>query len=162
MTKLRFATAADLPAINEIYNHYVLHSTCTYQTEPSTDSERAAWFAAHGEKYPAIVAERHGMVVGWGSLSKFHVRAAYENTVEDSIYIQHEFCGQGLGTTLLAELLRLAKEIGHHTVMGGADSAQTASIALHKKFGFEPVGHYKEIGFKFGQWLDVIWLQKML
>jgi L-amino acid N-acyltransferase len=162
MPTLRLATEADLPAINDIYNHYVLHSTCTYQTVPSTAEERAEWFAAHGPKHPVIVAEENGEVIGWGSLSRFHVRQAYENSVEDSIYLRHDQRGRGLGTLLLEELLRLAKEIGHHTVLGGADSEQAASIALHEKLGFVKVSHLKEVGYKQGRWLDVIWLQKML
>jgi phosphinothricin acetyltransferase len=164
MPTLRLATPADLPAVNAIYNHYVLNSTCTYQTVPSTEQERAEWFAAHGPKHPVVVAvdEESGSVVGWGSLSKFHPRQAYENSVVDSIYIHHEWRGRGVGTLVLAELLRLAKDIGHHTVLGGADAAQAGSIALHAKFGFEKVSHLKEVGFKFGQWLDVIWMQKML
>jgi phosphinothricin acetyltransferase len=164
MPTLRPATTADLPAINAIYNHYVLHSTCTYQTVPSTEQERADWFAVHGPKHPVIVAvdEASDAVIGWGSLSKFHQRQAYENSVEDSVYLHHECQGRGLGSMVLAELLRLAKDIGHHTVLGGADSEQIASIALHTKFGFEKVSHLKEVGFKQGRWLDVIWMQKML
>lgn len=162
MPSLRPATIADLPAINAIYNHYVLHSTCTYQTVPSTEQERAEWFAAHGEKHPVIVAVEDGEVIGWGSLSRFHPRQAYENSVEDSLYVHHDRRGRGVGSLLLAELLRLAKEIGHHTVLGGADSEQAGSIALHTKFGFEKVSHLREVGFKFGRWLDVIWMQKML
>src|ERR1700746_3263939 len=102
---IRAASRADLPAINAIYNHYVLHSTCTYQTAPSTDEERAAWFDMHGEKHPVIVAERAGVVIGWGSLSKFHPRQAYENSVEDSVYIHHEWQGRGVGSSLLEEQL---------------------------------------------------------
>ncbi|HYF33790.1 MAG TPA: GNAT family N-acetyltransferase [Prosthecobacter sp.] len=162
MPTLRSATAADLPAINDIYNYYVLNSVCTYQTVPSTAEEREQWFAAHGPKHPVIVAEENGEVIGWGSLSRFHVRQAYENSVEDSIYLRHDQRGKGLGKLLLAELLRLAKEIGHHTVLGGADSEQEASIALHLGMGFEKVSHLKEVGFKQGRWLDVIWMQKML
>ncbi|MFZ4763723.1 MAG: GNAT family N-acetyltransferase [Roseimicrobium sp.] len=162
MPTLRHAMPADLSAINAIYNHYVLHSTCTYQPLPSTAEERAEGFAAHGEKHPVIVAVENGAVIGWGSLSKFHPRQAYENSVEDSIYLHHEQRGRGLGTALLTELLRLAKDIGHHTVLGGIDADQAASVALHTKFGFEKVSHLKEVGFKFDRWLDVIWMQKML
>jgi len=159
---LRPATRADLPVINAIYNYFVLHSSATYQTEPGTEEEREQWFAVHGEKHPVIVAELEGQVIGWGSLSKFHPRQAYEHSVEDSIYISHEHHGRGVGSLLLGELLRLAKEIGHHTVLGGIDASQKASVALHTKFGFEKVSHLKEVGFKFGEWLDVVWMQKML
>ncbi|QIF04284.1 GNAT family N-acetyltransferase [Roseimicrobium sp. ORNL1] len=162
MPTIRPATEADLPAINAIYNHYVLHSTCTYQTEPSTAEERLEWFRQHGEKHPVIVAEEDGQVVGWGSLSRFHPRAAYGHSVEDSVYLHHEWQGRGLGGILLGELLRLAKELGHHTVLGGIDADQAASVALHAKFGFVKVSHLKEVGYKQDRWLDVIWMQKML
>ena len=162
MPTLRPAMPADLPAINAIYNHYVLHSTCTYQTVPSTAEERAEWFAAHGEKHPVIVAVEDGQIIGWGSISKFHPRQAYENSVEDSVYLHHEWQGKGIGSLVLAELLRLAEDIGHHTVLGGIDAEQEGSIALHAKFGFVKVSHLKEVGFKQGRWLDVLWMQKML
>jgi phosphinothricin acetyltransferase len=160
--RLRAATAADLAAINDIYNHYVLTSTCTYQTEPSTAAEREAWFAAHGAKHPVIVAEAGNRVVGWGSLSKFHQRSAYENTVEDSVYLHHEARGQGLGSALLRELIARARTLGHHTMMGGISADQSASLALHRKLGFTEVARLREVGFKFGRWLDVVWMQRML
>ena len=160
--RIRDATTADLPVIDEIYNHYVLHSTCTYQTEPGTAEERAQWFAAHGPRHPVTVAEIEGRVVGWGSLSKFHPRAAYGNTVEDSVYLHHEARGKGIGTALLADLLERAQRIGHHTVIGGIDASQAASIRLHAKFGFVEAARLREVGFKFGRWLDVVWMQRML
>jgi L-amino acid N-acyltransferase YncA len=160
--RLRDATTADLPAINDIYNHYVLHSTCTYQTEPGTMEERNAWFAAHGVKHPVIVAEQDGRVIGWASLSKFHQRRAYENTVEDSVYLHHEARGKGLGTALLKELIARAQALGHHTMIGGISADQAASIALHAKLGFTEAARLREVGFKFGHWLDVVWMQRML
>jgi L-amino acid N-acyltransferase YncA len=162
MPTLRPATEADLPAINAIYNHYVLHSTCTYQTEPSTEEERQEWFQQHGEMHPVIVAEEEGQVIGWGSLSRFHPRAAYGHSVEDSVYLHHEWQGRGVGSVILEELLSLAKALGHHTVLGGIDADQKGSVALHAKFGFVKVSHLKEVGYKQGRWLDVIWMQKML
>lgn len=159
---LRDATPADLGAINEIYNHYVLHSTCTYQTEPGSMEERSAWFVAHGAKHPVIVAELGGQVVGWGSLGKFHPRRAYENTVEDSIYLHHEARGKGLGKALLAELIARAQAIGHHTVIGCISADQPASLALHARFGFTESARLREVGLKFGRWLDVVWMQKMM
>jgi phosphinothricin acetyltransferase len=159
---LRDATRDDLAAINEIYNHYVLHSTCTYQTEPSTAPERLEWFAAHGPAHPITVAVLDGEIVGWGSLSRFHPRAAYGHTVENSVYLRHDRRGQGLGGAILADLVERARRLGHRSIMAGIDADQTASVALHRKFGFTPVAHLREVGFKFGRWLDVIWMQRML
>ena len=159
---IRPATPADLPAINAIYNHFVLNSTCTYQEVPSTSDERAAWFAAHGPNHAVIVAERDGEVVGWGSLSKFHPRSAYGKTVENSVYVRHDLHRQGIGGVLLAELLERAKSSGHHTVLALIDTAQRGSIALHEKLGFTEVARLREVGFKFGQWLDVVYLQRMV
>ncbi|HEY1049182.1 MAG TPA: GNAT family N-acetyltransferase, partial [Prosthecobacter sp.] len=113
-------------------------------------------------QHPVIVAEEDGTIIGWGSLSRFHPRQAYCHSVEDSVYLHHEHQGKGLGSLLLGELLRLAKDLGHHTVLGGIDADQQASVALHAKFGFEKVSHLKEVGHKHGKWLDVIWMQKML
>ena len=105
---LRAATESDLAAINEIYNHYVLHSTCTYQDEPETLEERARWFSHHGAKHPIIVAVDNARVVGWGSLSAYHPRSAYRHTVENSVYVHHEYQRQGIGSLLLEELIVLA------------------------------------------------------
>ena len=160
--RIRPATVDDLPAINAIYNHFVLHSTCTYQEVPSTAEERAAWYGLHGPRHPVIVVESGGRVVGWGSLSKFHPRSAYGRTVEDSVYVRHDCHGRGVGSLLLAELVERAKALGHHTIMGLISADQAASVALHRKFGFAEVGRLREVGFKFGRWLDVLYTQRML
>lgn len=159
---IRTATVEDLPAVNDIYNHYVLHSTCTYQTEPSTPEERAEWFAQHGPAHPVIVAEDAGEVIGWGSLSRVHTREAYRFTVEDSIYVRHDYRGRGAGSALLAELIERARALGHHAVVGLIDAEQEASIRLHRRFGFAEVGRLRQVGYKFGRWLDVIYLQLLL
>jgi phosphinothricin acetyltransferase len=160
---VRLATSDDLPAINDIYNYYVPRSTCTYQLEPEPLEGRQKWFAEHPpDKYPVTVAEVGGEVVGWGSLSKFRERAAYAPSVEASIYIRHDMQRRGLGRALLIDLIERAKEIGFHTLVGGASADQTASIALQESLGFERVAHFKEVGMKFGQRLDVVFLQLML
>ena len=159
---IRLARVEDLPAINAVYNHYVLHSTCTYQEEPSTAEERAAWFAAHGPRHPVTVAEVDGQVVGWGSLSRFHARSAYGRTVENSVYVRHDLHRRGIGRVLLEDLLARAPAVGHHTVLALIDSTQHGSLALHRSMGFEDVAHLKEVGFKFGRWGDVLYLQRML
>lgn len=159
---IRLATASDLDAINAIYNHYVLNSTCTYQTHPSTAQERAAWFEVHGEKHPVTVFEKDGEVVGWGSLSRFHPRAAYGRTVENSVYVRHDMLHMGIGRAMLADLIERARGLGHHTIVALISADQTASVELHRKFGFAEVAHLKEVGYKFGRWLDVTYMQLML
>ncbi len=160
--KLRSATASDLPSINAIYNYYVRHSTCTYQTEPETSESRAAWFAAHGPGHPIIVAEQNGLMVGWGSLSRFHPRSAYGRTVENSVYVHDQYHRRGIGGAILADLILRAGKIGHHAIIAGIDAEQSASVALHTKHGFKQVGYLSEVGFKFDRWLHVIYMQLML
>jgi phosphinothricin acetyltransferase len=163
MTLIRLATVADLKAINDIYNYYVDRSTCTYQTEHETLADREAWFAEHSpDTYPVTVAEVEGAVVGWGSLSKFRPRAAYAPTVEASIYIHHDYHRRGIGRALLVDLIERARAAGFHSLIGGASADQTASVALQESLGFTHVAHLKEVGYKFGRWLDVVYLQLML
>ncbi|HEX4793264.1 MAG TPA: GNAT family N-acetyltransferase [Humisphaera sp.] len=160
--QIRPATAADLPTINSIYYHYVLHSTCTYQTEPSTAEERATWFAAHGHDYPVTVGTRDGEVIAWGSISRFHVRAAYRPTVEDSVYIRHDLLGQGIGRQMLDDLIARAIALGYHSMMALISADQEPSIRLHTRAGFAKIGHLREVGRKFDRWLDVAYMQRML
>lgn len=159
---IRLATVADLDRINEIYNHYVLHSTCTYQTEPEPIEGRRKWFEAHGERHPVTVAEEDGRIVGWGSLSRFHARAAYGRTVENSVYVDPALHRRGIGRLLLVDLIERAQRLGHHTIVALIDADQLPSIAIHEKLGFEPAGRLKEVGYKFNRWLHVIHMQKLL
>jgi L-amino acid N-acyltransferase len=159
---IRPATAADLPAINAIYLHYVLNSTCTYQIEPETPEQRLAWFNAHGDKHPIIVAELDAQVVGWGSLSQFHSRCAFERTVEDSIYVRNDMQGQGIGQALLERLIQLAQQLNHHVIIALIGADQPHSLSLHKKLGFQETGRLHQVGQKFNQWLDMVFLEKLL
>jgi phosphinothricin acetyltransferase len=159
---IRLAAESDLRAINDIYNHYVTRSTCTYQTEFETMEDRAKWFAAHGPPHPITIAERDGQIVGWGSLSRFHSRCAYGHTVENSLYVRHDVQRQGIGAALLQDLIDRARGLNHHTIIALIDASQTGSIALHRRFGFIPCAHLKEVGHKFDRWLDVIYMQLIL
>ncbi|HZZ43874.1 MAG TPA: GNAT family N-acetyltransferase [Tepidisphaeraceae bacterium] len=160
---IRLATAADLPAIHDIYNHYVLHSTATYQTIPDPLSAREAWFHSHGPSHPITVATTdQNQILAWASLSPFHPRAAYSKTVEDSIYVHPHHHRQGLGSALLADLLTRAQSLGHHTVIALISADQTPSLLLHTKHGFTPAGQLHQVGHKFNRWLDVAYLQKIL
>jgi phosphinothricin acetyltransferase len=159
---IRPAVEADLENINDIYNYYVDHSTCTYQEVPETIHDRRQWFSHHGEMHPVIVAVEHGQVLGWGTLSPFRPRSAYRHTVENSVYIHHQHQRRGIGALLLKELIVRARHLGHHVMIAGIDGEQTASVAIHEKFHFEKVGHLQQAGFKFGRWLDVIYMELRL
>jgi phosphinothricin acetyltransferase len=164
-TRVRLATADDLPAIRAIYDHYVLTSTCTFQTEPRGDEEQRLWLMQHSpEHYPVTVAEdgHHGTVVGWGSLSPWNPRQAYARTAEASIYVRHDLRRRGVGRALLADLIARAKAAGHHVLIGGACTEQHESMALQESLGMVRVALFCEVGFKFGRWLDVAYYQLIL
>jgi L-amino acid N-acyltransferase len=159
---LRPATIADLPAISAIYNHYVASSTCTFALSGETLDERRAWFEGRAEIHPVLVAEEAGVVIGWASLSAWNKRCAYAQTVESSVYIHHDHHRRGIGKALTQSLLEMAISLKHHSVIAGVSSDQASSLALHKSLGFTEVANFKEVGFKFGRWLDVIYLQRLL
>jgi L-amino acid N-acyltransferase len=159
---VRLAVEADLARINEIYNYFVHHSPCTYQADPETVANRRAWFGEHGPAHPVTVAESAGRILGWAALSPFHTRSAYRFSVENSVYVDQASHGLGIGSALLADLIRRGTAAGHHTIVAGIDAEQPASLALHTKFGFQQVARFVEVGYKFGRWLDVICLQLIL
>jgi phosphinothricin acetyltransferase len=159
---IRLARHADLPRINEIYNHYVHHSTCTYQEEPDTLEARLAWFEGHGPAHPVTVAEIDGAVVGWGSLSPFRARSAYRFTVENSVYVDHAHHRRGIGAAVLLDLVARARVVGHRSIVAAIDADQPASLAVHAAHGFSEVGRLAEVGYKFGRWLDVVYMQLLL
>lgn len=159
---IRPATEADLAAINDIYNHYVLQSTCTYQEEIEPIEGRRDWFRRHGKEHPVIVADMGNQIVGWGSLSPYHKRSAYRRTVENSVYVHQEFHRRGIGSLLLKELIVRARDIGHRAIIAAIDGEQPASVALHAAFRFQHVGRLQQVGFKFGRWLDVVYMELLL
>lgn len=159
---IRPARESDLAAINSIYNYYVLNSTCTYQEEPTAEGERLAWFRGRGEAHPVLVAESGGEVVGWASLSPFRDRSAYRHSIEASIYIRDDCRRRGIGKALLVKLIDRARELGHRTIIGGTSAEQEASIRLQESLGFQKVGYFREVGFKFDRWLDVAFYQLVL
>ena len=161
-TILRLAEERDLPAINAIYNHYVEHSTCTYQIAPETEEARAAWFHAHDALHPVTVAERAGEIAGWGSLNVYHPREAYTRTVENSLYVRAGVQRQGIGRVLLRDLVERARALDHHTILAAISAEQSGSIALHAALGFVEAGRFRELGWKHARWLDVVVLQLIL
>ena len=160
---VRLARTEDAEAIRAIYNREVAGSTVTFDLVPRTLEEQHAWLAEHAGAHPAVVAvDDDGRVMGVGSLSPYRSRPAYSTSVEDSVYVDESARGQGVGTLLLGELVRLAGVHGFHAVMARIVGGHDASIALHKACGFELVGVEREIGRKFGRWLDVVLMQRLL
>lgn len=161
---IRPAAESDIKAIHSIYSHYVLHGLGTFEETPPTKEQMLSRRAAVlGQGLPYLVAEIHGEVAGYCHGSKHRPRSAYRYTIEDSVYVSEPFCGRGIGTALLGELIaqceagpwcQMMAVIGH--------SGNTASIALHRRWGFRPVGTLRSVGFKLGRWVDTVLMQRAL
>ncbi len=160
--RLRLATVADADGTRAIYNLEVTTSTVTFDLVPRSLEDQQAWLANRSGAHAVVVAEDDGVVVGFGSLSPYRDRPAYSTTVEDSVYVTRDRQGQGVGTALLLELVRVATAHGFHSMMARIVGGHEASIALHRSAGFEVVGTEREVGRKFNRWLDVVLMQKLL
>jgi phosphinothricin acetyltransferase len=160
---IRPAAVSDLSEINAIYNHYIRHSTCVWSTTPYSDAQRIEWFAGHGEqKMPVLVAELGGRVVGWAALSSFREAYTANGTLEDSVYVHHDFHRRGIGRRLLAELIDAARHSGLCSILANISADQAPSIRLHEAMGFQKVAHLRRVGRKFDRWLDAVYLQLLL
>lgn len=160
--EVRVARAEDAEAMRAIYNVEVETSTVTFDLVPRSLSEQRAWLAARGGAHTALVAVIDGDVVGFGSLSPYKDRPAYSTSVEDSVYVRRDRQGLGIGRALLGELMATAEASGFHAVFARIVGGHEASINLHAAFGFEIVGTEKEVGRKFGKWLDVVVMERLL
>jgi len=154
---IRRAEQGDLPTLLEIYNHYVRETPVTFDIEPRTLEQRRTWFDsfAPSGRYQCFVAVKDGQAVGWASSHRYNERAAYDTTVSSSIYLAPQVCGQGLGKRLYATLFEALAGQDIHRIFGGVTLPNEASVRLHRSFGFEPIGIYREIGRKFGRFWDV-------
>lgn len=159
MPTIRPAALADMAAVCDIYNYAVRETTASFDIDEQPLAMREAWFRTRGPRHPVLVAEADGRVIGWGALSPFSDRRGYDYTVEDSIYLDPTVWGQGIGGAMLSALMQQARDIGHHTVVARVVGGHEASIRLHRAHGFVEVGLLREVGWKFGQWLDVAILQ---
>ncbi|MET0989643.1 MAG: N-acetyltransferase family protein [Glaciihabitans sp.] len=162
---IRPAVPEDLPHIREIYNHYVMNSTVTFDEKPMTLTELRRKFAKVTKlNMPFIVAESpRGLILGYAYVYPWKEKAAYRFTVENSIYLGPASTGKGLGKVLLKELMDRSKAAGIKEIIAViADKGADASIQIHKNFGFKEVGHMGRVGFKFGRWLGTVMLQKSL
>ena len=160
---LRDATEIDLPAVLAIYNNEVLTGTATFDLEPRTLEQQRAWLMEHRAPYCAVVAvDDSGIVLGFGALSPFRAKPGYRYSAEDTVYVRPEHQRRGVGRLLLEGLLRRARAGGFHTVLGLIEAENVASIELHRALGFVEAGREREVGFKFGRWLDVVTVQLVL
>jgi phosphinothricin acetyltransferase len=159
---IRPATPDDLTGINAIFNYYVVHSTCVWTTQPCSEAERNAWYQDHGPSMPVLVAEYSGRVVGWGALGSFRSAYTAAGTLEDSIYVHHDFHRQRIGSQLLQALIEEARHLGLRSLLANISADQTPSVRLHEKFGFREVAHLRDVGQKFNHWFDAIYLQLLL
>lgn len=163
LVKCRLATMDDAEAIRAIYNREVLGSTVTFDLVPRTLEDQLAWLDEHSGAHPAVVAVgEEGRVCGFGSLSPYRPRPAYRTTVEDSVYVDPAYQGHGVGRAILIELLQLGAAHGFHAVIGRIVGGHQASIGLHRACGFEQIGVEREVGRKFGKWLDVVLMQHLI
>lgn len=160
---VRTATYDDLPRLLEIYNDIIVNTTAVYDYEPHTIDMRRQWFETkQAQGFPVFVAEVDGRVAGFSSMGPFRAWAAYKFSVENSIYVATEHRGKGIGKRLLSPVIESSRDMGMHTILAGIDATNEASIRLHKHFGFKEVASFKEVGWKFGRWLDLSFFQLML
>ena len=162
---IRPATSADLPHLREIYNHYVMNSTVTFDEKAITLAELRRKFAHVTKlKMPYLVAVNpRGQILGYAYVYPWKEKAAYRYTVENSIYLGPASTGKGLGKALLARLIEDSKAAGIKEIIAViADKGADASIRMHKNFGFKEIGHMGKVGFKFGRWLGTVLMQKSL
>lgn len=154
---IRTATSDDSKAIRDIYNHYVLHSLATFETEPVSAEEMEQRVARVVTEFqlPWFVFVSNDKVVGYAYATQWKQRAAYEKTVETTIYLHPEEFGKGVGRQLYSALLEDLKSSGYHAILGGIALPNKASIVLHERLGFVKVGQLKEVGYKFDRWVDV-------
>ena len=151
---IRNVKIADAKAICDIYNYYVINAIISFEEKSVSEAEMAERIQSRGEK-PWIVCEENNRILGYAYTRNWRSRHAYRYAVESGVYLTPNETGKGLGTVLYRELLDRFKKIGIHVVIGGIALPNPASVALHEKFGFEKVAHFKEVGFKFNKWIDV-------
>ncbi|MFZ0889644.1 MAG: N-acetyltransferase family protein [Candidatus Binataceae bacterium] len=161
---VRPARRGDLARVTEIYNHYVVNTPITFDIEPFTVEQRVSWFEEHAEsgRYRLLVAERSGMLLGYAGTGQFRAKAAYDTSVEMTIYCAPEAMGRAIGTRLYAALFDQLEGEDIHRALAGITLPNDASIALHRKFGFKEVAHFTENGRKLGRYWDVLWMEKAM
>ncbi|MBZ5655920.1 MAG: GNAT family N-acetyltransferase [Acidobacteriia bacterium] len=160
--QIRPAVRADLPRLTEIYNYYVVNTPVTFDMESYTVERREAWFAQFGAagRYRLLVAESDAGVIGYAGSMRFRPKAAYETTVETTIYCASDAAGKGVGSRLYAALFETLRAEDIHRLVAGYTLPNPATAAIHARFGFKEVGVFSEVGRKFGKYWDVCWVER--
>jgi len=161
VVRIRPAEATDAPAIASIYNHAVVHTVATMDTEPRSVPAQLRWLDEHVPPWLAVVAESGGRVVGWASLSRWSDRPAYATTAEVSVYVDAAVHGRGAGGALLDHLLEAARQAGFHSLLARVAGGNEVSLGLHLRRGFVRVGVMREVGWKHSGWVDVHLLERL-
>lgn len=159
---IRPITQEDVPFICSIYNHYIEHTIITFEEQPVSVEEMIPRITDITQNLPWLVWDDQGQILGYAYASPWKGRCAYRFSVESTIYLHHQYTGQGIGLALYQALLAELRSRSFHTVMGGIALPNPQSIALHEKVGFEKVAHFQEVGWKFHRWIDVGYWQLKL
>ncbi len=159
---IRTAVSHDSEEIRQIYNHEVLNSLATLDLIPRSEKAQHVWMSEHSGIHTVVVAVDANQVVGFASISPYRPRPGYSSTVENSIYVHKEHRGRHIGTNLLLALIEEASSSGFHSIMARVVATQSSSIELHRRCNFELVGVEREVGRKFGQWIDIALMQLLL
>ncbi len=163
MISIRHAEESDLPAMLEIYNEIIVNTTAVWHEEPHTLEMRKTWFAQRKEQgFPVFVAVEEGQLLGFSTIGPFRPWPGYRYTVENSVYVAANCRSKGVANLLMPPLIVAAKELNLHAIVAGIEASNEASIKLHNKFGFTEVAHFKEVGFKFGRWMDLKFLELIM
>ena len=163
MVQIRLATVADLTGILEILNFEITHKTNVYHYKTKSLQELEVWFLDKQQQdFPVFVAEKDAAIVGYGTYGSFRPWQGFYKTVEHSLYVKEGFAGNGIGKRLLQHLIAAATAQQLHIMVAGIDAKNTGSIAFHKKFGFIETGRMPQVGFKFNEWLDLVFMQLQL
>ncbi len=159
---IRSAEKRDNDEICDIYNHYVRHSIATFDETEMSREEMQEYLSGIITHYHWLVYESVGNVLGYAYTSPWKSRCAYKFSLESTIYLHPDYVGKGIGTRLYSALISKVKESGYHALIGGISLPNPASIALHEKMGFQKIGHFREVGFKFDKWIDVGYWELLL
>jgi len=160
---IRNAAPGDIEALTSIYNHYVRESIATFEEQEISKEAMGSRVSGIVEaSYPWLVAENEGSIIGYSYAAKWKDRLAYRFSVESTVYLDSRYVGLGVGTGLCRELLAAVRSKSIHAIMAGIALPNEASVALHERLGFEKVAHFRQVGFKFGRWIDVGYWQLIL